>query len=1144
MASRSVNGKVKLLDTSRSNTLPKYITSGDNDLGRSSTRGPTASDIQQMLLESKGSEGDILQNHPEMSQRMETANQDQRDIRKAREKEIFLLDRNPLDTFALPGKPESSVMLPAKQTKAVKVRKLKVTEISQEDPGPTTEVNTVTPNQFSFLATAMGIKDEDVEFGEGMMESKVDFSGSKTAPAKGQTDRPAGGGQTADLDEASAILSGLETGEDAINFFARFGSDSGVKFVHLEEVNDPKEFRPYDLVRIEGPVPEHSPYYTMSPAGITHCTPGENSECIPLASWMRHSMLFKILRNIGFYKYFLHRKVFNAWKDNVRFLLFAKQRKAVSSRLYMARKTTTSAIMSIKRHLMGVQSVRLLYLDGRTLEKDDFVEQQTQNCVKSGTLFEEAMRNVTQEVQTVIHQIQNMHSRANVDPNTTAVAYSDDVPEKHKSLLKLRQEKTERMQMRKQAKLEYATLPDFIRFIDYLAVEALVSIAITTLHAFYEDLVKQRKTGIFETTLRFNTEGTFFSPTCLELQDAVDRLIEIMVNSVGNLNRVAYLNNKVNNSGGASIQSMVRNDRKFCETVQKIKDRLALDFDRADEHAHSFDSVRPIYDFNASWDFAAYKAENHDMGDLKGMMEMIGEWTKELEKLRNRPIGVLEIDSKRLKNELNPLREARLHEIKDYIKELAKSKCMQLLDIYKEHLSKLNNKPSQLKDFAGQVGIITGMREEEKKLFKQAFSVDQMYAMLQQHDVQIPPEDIVFHEDLHDKQQQYRTEIDAAQAFKDTKLAEMISNVDSNIIKLEDQVITVGARLDDSDFTETNRFDEAEHIVEELESMESKLDGFDQVAKTYTGYQTLFNTDCHEFKELKTSKEKASKIKKTWSTIANWNAKFNVWMEGPFQELQVEEMDREMQTLFKEVYALHKKEGLPATEMLKDRVSDMRSMMPAVLDLGNPNIRSRHWDKIFKLIEQEYYPDMEFNLSHLVKHGVMNFKDQIGDISGIASGESQLEASLEKIQNAWSDTNFSVMNHRDQHNLFVLGSLEDIFTLLEDNQVTLMTMLGSRFIKTIQEDVEEWSKKLAVLSETLDEWLVCQKTWMYLENIFGAEDIQKQLPAESQKFLIVDRSWKVIMNRTNTDPLCLSALEPLDSGVLLLDQFNMNNAGE
>jgi dynein heavy chain len=64
---------------------------------------------------------------------------------------------------------------------------------------------------------------------------------------------------------------------------------------------------------------------------------------------------------------------------------------------------------------------------------------------------------------------------------------------------------------------------------------------------------------------------------------------------------------------------------------------------------------------------------------------------------------------------------------------------------------------------------------------------------------------------------------------------------------------------------------------------------------------------------------------------------------------------------------------------------------------------------------------------------------------------------------------------------------------------------------------------------------------MYLENIFGAEDIQKQLPAESQKFLVVDRSWKLIMNRTNNDPRVLTTLLPLESGAVLLDSFNMNN---
>ena len=45
------------------------------------------------------------------------------------------------------------------------------------------------------------------------------------------------------------------------------------------------------------------------------------------------------------------------------------------------------------------------------------------------------------------------------------------------------------------------------------------------------------------------------------------------------------------------------------------------------------------------------------------------------------------------------------------------------------------------------------------------------------------------------------------------------------------------------------------------------------------------------------------------------------------------------------------------------------------------------------------------------------------------------------------------------------------------------------------EAVLDAEAELGILSEVLDEWLACQRSWMYLENIFGAEDIQKQLPA-------------------------------------------------
>jgi dynein heavy chain len=85
-----------------------------------------------------------------------------------------------------------------------------------------------------------------------------------------------------------------------------------------------------------------------------------------------------------------------------------------------------------------------------------------------------------------------------------------------------------------------------------------------------------------------------------------------------------------------------------------------------------------------------------------------------------------------------------------------------------------------------------------------------------------------------------------------------------------------------------------------------------------------------------------------------------------------------------------------------------------------------------------------------------------------------------------------------------------VFTLLEDNQVLLQTMMGSRYIAGVQTEVEAWDKKLSLLSDTLDEWVTCQRSWMYLETIFSAEDIQRQLPAEASKFHTVDKKVRTL----------------------------------
>jgi dynein heavy chain, axonemal len=52
-------------------------------------------------------------------------------------------------------------------------------------------------------------------------------------------------------------------------------------------------------------------------------------------------------------------------------------------------------------------------------------------------------------------------------------------------------------------------------------------------------------------------------------------------------------------------------------------------------------------------------------------------------------------------------------------------------------------------------------------------------------------------------------------------------------------------------------------------------------------------------------------------------------------------------------------------------------------------------------------------------------------------------------------------------------------------------MMGSKFVAEIRGAVEMWEKHLGYIADVIDEWLTFQRQWMYLENIFNAEDIQK-----------------------------------------------------
>jgi len=192
-----------------------------------------------------------------------------------------------------------------------------------------------------------------------------------------------------------------------------------------------------------------------------------------------------------------------------------------------------------------------------------------------------------------------------------------------------------------------------------------------------------------------------------------------------------------------------------------------------------------------------------------------------------------------------------------------------------------------------------------------------------------------------------------------------------------------------------------------------------------------------------------------------------------------------------------KDEVLDAAKAEVKAVSKQKHLIAA---LGNPSMLEKHWQNVWSLVGGPPGTLLNFNLNQLIEAGIEAHFERVEEISAQAGGEATILSTLKEISELWEQTFFVVKNYRDTKDRFFITEIEDMVTQLEDNQMSVQTMMGSKHVVEIRDDVEAWEKRLGYISDVIDEWLVFQRTWMYLENIFNSEDIQKQLPAEAKQF--------------------------------------------
>ena len=101
-------------------------------------------------------------------------------------------------------------------------------------------------------------------------------------------------------------------------------------------------------------------------------------------------------------------------------------------------------------------------------------------------------------------------------------------------------------------------------------------------------------------------------------------------------------------------------------------------------------------------------------------------------------------------------------------------------------------------------------------------------------------------------------------------------------------------------------YTDPDKALAELAVLGARLESADQLAKTYGGYQKMFAVSTFDQSEIDAGNDKFNTIKKMWETVKLWTDKYELWMQSEFTELQVEEIAKEVDMIFKDSYALKK----------------------------------------------------------------------------------------------------------------------------------------------------------------------------------------------------------------------------------------------
>ncbi|XP_037090817.1 dynein heavy chain 6, axonemal-like, partial [Pollicipes pollicipes] len=665
---------------------------------------------------------------------------------------------------------------------------------------------------------------------------------------------------------------------------------------------------------------------------------------------------------------------------------------------------------------------------------------------------------------------------------------------------------------------------------------------------------------LFVTELEFRGATPRLVPDIKEFAATVDKLLldsREMVESMENLftdDTFLFITRPTINGKtlgdeeqeGPDLEDVLDSDQPLAEASERIAEMVRVGFNAAQTYIQTFEEVKTWFYENMRTDMSTFT----DIGcDLEKFGSALAKFTTQINEVKNIPkerkLGVFCVNAETVREMVRPSPETCLDEIFKIMPAVTKARVEALITESQDAHYKLEITPTTTEEYVTFLTFLDDISIRIESLEQEADVVCQMVELMEDYQTPVPPEYIAEFNTLSPTVAVLHDLTDNCVTDRDNLVEKLSASLAKDIRKLTKDVEVVNQQIDDPTILEM----ESDHAIvrQKLENCTAMLQKEEQMATTYKEHQKKFRLEVTKMEQLEKAQDELRLRTLLWDSLDEWDKFLAETLVAPFNELDVEELTQLVAKFNKTVVQLEK--GLPpnnVTAVLKEKVDDFRIKLGTIADLRNTTLKRRHWEAIERQLGHQVV-DLDdqtpLTLQLLIDYQAFSCAEELKEISGQASSEASLEALLNKVENVWKSTEFSVVPLAGQKDVYILGGTDDIQQLLDESNINIQTISSSRHVGPIRSRVEDWEKRLDLFAKTLDEWLTCQRTWLYLGSVFCAPDIQRQLPTEAKLFITVDKSYKDIMRRVNKVPLAIRAatqagmLDALQTNNGLLDQI-------